>query len=111
MNLSSGIFTAPRTGKYFFSLSGITRSLASGNYVRLDLLLNGNLVGKAFTDNNNDSFETYSLQTTLNLQAEDQIWLIIDSMPNAYLYDDGSHYTHFTGWLLQEDISKSLNTI
>ncbi len=111
MNLSSGIFTAPRTGKYFFSFSGIKKSLSTNsNYIKLALLLNGGWVGKALSYNN-DNYETYSLQAALNLQAGDQIWVIIDDMTGAFLYDDGQHFTHFTGWLLQEDISKSLNMI
>jgi hypothetical protein len=49
------------------------------------------------------------LQSTLNLQKEDQVWLQYENAGDAVtLYDSSSHYQHFTGWLLEEDISKSL---
>lgn len=112
INSTSGIFTAPRTGNYYFSVSGIayipvwTTGLP---YFHIGLYLNGGRTGvaDAFGDElaaEGGQHETFSLSTTLNLQAGDQIWLEIYGMsPGVYM--NGNGYTHFNGWLLQENLS------
>lgn len=52
---------------------------------------------------------TLSLQLTLSLKVGDQIWVIILYATNAKLADNSNNYIHFTGHLLQEDISLKLN--
>ncbi|XP_057365992.1 uncharacterized protein LOC130686840 [Daphnia carinata] len=115
MNSTSGIFTAPRTGNYFFSASGIAYIPASSSallYFHIVLYVNGGRIGlaHAFSDElaaEGGQHETFSLSSTLNLQAGDQIWLEIFGMsPGAYM--NGNGYTHFNGWLLQENLSASL---
>jgi hypothetical protein len=50
-----------------------------------------------------------TFQSTLNLKKGDQLWLQIDwGSTGAYLYDDSDHFTHFTGWMLEEEIVASL---
>lgn len=113
MNISSGIFTAPRNGQYFFSLSGIARFLANKKAI-IGLKLNGNPIGHAHSqrddpvDKVEGQFDTFSLQSLLHLQKGDQIWLYMYPLGDAPLFDDAGHYTHFTGMLLEENISKSL---
>jgi hypothetical protein len=52
---------------------------------------------------------TVSLQSTLNLKKGDQIWLKVSDMSGDLpLFDDDHHHTHFTGFMLQEDIIASL---
>ncbi len=110
MNAGSGIFTAPRTGKYFFSFSGVgyMESTGSDGDINLVLVFNNNNVGTARAHfNQGINWQTYSLQATLNLQAGDQVWVKIgweDNDDNVWLSDNGNHYTHFTGYLLQEDV-------
>ena len=65
------------------------------------LYLNGNLIGSGRSI---EDYETFTLQSTLSLYARDQVSVKI-SGGSGSLYDDASHYTHFTGWLLQEDLS------
>jgi hypothetical protein len=71
--------------------------------------VNGSRIGlaHAFSDEiaaEGGQHETFSLSSTLNLQAGDQIWLEIFGMsPGAYM--NGNGYTHFNGWLLQETLS------
>jgi hypothetical protein len=119
MDLRSGKFTAPRPGIYFFSFAGVTSlydsSSSVGFYSRL--YLNGNSIGRSFVHENNvpvDQFSSMSFQSTLNLKTGDQVWvqtyyssdLIFGS--NSYLYDDSYHSTHFTGFMLEEEIVASL---
>jgi hypothetical protein len=114
MNLQTGKFTAPRTGKYFFSLSGLGYFPASSSNqgMHLHLVKNGGRIANAFADTTSPGgqYETYSLQSTLQLQVGDQIWVDISGI-SAGAYFNGYGYTHFTGWLLQEDVSLSLNVI
>jgi hypothetical protein len=50
-----------------------------------------------------------TLQSTLNLKKGDQVWLQIQwQTTGAYLYDDSDHLTHFTGFMLEEEIVASL---
>ncbi len=52
-------------------------------------------------------FETLSLQSTLFLNAGDRIWLKINKSntdSESLLFDNNNHHTHFTGWLIEEDI-------
>ena len=50
-----------------------------------------------------------TLQSTLNLKKDDQVWVAIDAMSSgAFLVDDSNPYTHFTGFMLDENIVASL---
>jgi hypothetical protein len=114
MNLQTGKFTAPRNGKYFFSASGLGSIQPSSTRISGDIhiVLNGIRIGGSCSDetSNGAQYETYSLQSTLNLQAGDQIWWEIGGMtPGFTIYHDG--WNHFTGFLLEEEITDSLKTL
>ncbi len=114
MDLTSGKFTAPRPGIYFFSFTGLADFPASSSYVylRVKLYLNGGQIGLGYVSESNTAgqYNPLTLQSTLNLKKGDQVWLKIDAMsPGAYLYDlYGYHHTHFTGFMLEEEIAASL---
>ena len=113
MDTSTGIFTASRKGTYFFAFSGLGSFPFNGSskLLYVHLLQNGNNVGFSYVlTNENDVYDSLSLQATLQLEAGDRVWLEMEVRTrDASLYDSGSHYNHFVGWLLEEDMSSSFS--
>jgi hypothetical protein len=107
MDLNTGKFTAPRPGIYFFSFAGTARLYTSSFHSHI--YLNGNHIGSSYVQGNNvDKYSQMSFQLTLNLKKGDQVWVQISYSGDSYLYDDRYHRTHFTGWMLEEEIVASL---
>jgi len=95
-DLSSGIFTVP--GIYHFDLSAMKDS----TYFGILLQVNGNNVGNAgsrqFGEGN---WDVVSLSATLRLAPGDKVnvFLLIGKLMDSF-----HHHTHFTGWLVEEDL-------
>jgi hypothetical protein len=115
MNLKTGKFTAPRTGKYFFSfigLFGFSGSTTSRQLSDTFLFKNGVIIARSRADENSTAilYENLSLQSTLNLNKGDEIWLQIASLTTgAFLHGDNN--TNFNGFLLDEDISQTVQSL
>jgi hypothetical protein len=115
MNLQTGKFTAPRPGIYFFSFTGLAEFPASSSLsqFKVILYLNGAVVGLGWAEEANTvagQNDQVTVQSTLDLKKGDRVWLQIWDLSSegVYLYDDSNHFTHFTGFMLEEDILESI---
>jgi hypothetical protein len=92
----SGMFVAPKSGRYFFSFSGIS----DGNiFARVELQLKTETVDWSKVG---ALKQTYSLQSTLELAKGNQIRLML--LEGAIHDGKNRIYTHFVGQLLEEEI-------
>lgn len=94
MNAATGTFVAPRSGKYFFAASGISNSVVT----HVQIQLNGGLIGVGTGDR---IYDTFSIQSTLQLSKGDQIRLFLQE---GTIGDNSLRQTHFVGFLLEESV-------
>lgn len=98
MNKENGIFTVPVSGTYVFDFSGV--DFPGGEELTVNLLRNEDLIGSFYAANHG----ALSLPIILKLIKNEQIKLVIAS-PGGEIYGDGTGpITHFTGFLLEENV-------
>ena len=105
MNLKTGIFQAPLNGIYYFSFRGFCGSSAaifSSPSHHVFLRLNGKTVATGVSSSLGGY--TFSLECTLKLKKGDRVD-IKKGKSGALMDNSNEHLTHFSGHLLEEDLT------
>lgn len=104
-NSRTGIFTAPISGTYFFTFSGLTYT---GQNMFLSLKKNGHNFLTAFGAGDCGKCQ-YGMATNsgvIYLTKADQTWV---ELAGGLRNDQNEHYTSFSGFLIYEDIDQGGN--
>jgi len=98
---SSGIFTVPVNGIYHFQF--ITANDYDVLYLDVLLQVNGVTAAHAYGSTTKaSSNDVVSLTASLRLAANDKVTVL--NHREGVLFDDQYHFTHFIGWLVEEDL-------
>ena len=96
MNLGTGVFTAPVNGRFHFSFTALSFTTAENTWVFLRV--NGVNIGTSLSRSIDYSIP---LVATLKLKKGDTVDVYLES---GSIHDDIHYHTHFSGFLLEEDL-------
>ncbi len=102
MNMTSGVFTAPKAGTYAFIFS-ILKNGYSYESLNVYLRRNGNRIGVSVAGVGLISIPT-TQQSILKLKKGDRIDLQKGQGGQLSECFDREYCHHFSGWLLEEDL-------
>lgn len=97
---STGVFTSPCSGVYFFSVTAFSDagSPGAGLSVCVKLLRNGTPQVSLTEQNKEDQEDSVSASLLLSLRAGDEVSVQLPA--GCFLCDDENHYNTFTGYLV-----------
>lgn len=92
---STGKFTAPRSGIYYFSCT----IMKSGDTVRVFLMHNNQMTVSIYPGGNN-SHESGTLNIALILSKGDQVYIQIHVTSGNIYSESNSHFSFFSGFMI-----------
>jgi len=100
MNAAAGVFTVPVDGIYHFDFSAMKYLDSENAYVHLEV--NEERVSSSYaTGALPNLLALNTISVSLRLKMGDQVRLF---KTTGTLNDNVGHYTHFSGWLVEEDL-------
>lgn len=99
-NVSTGVFTVPRSGVYALALTVYSDAGANGALLAAcgRLQRNGRAIAALREYNTQDQEDSATMVLAVQMQAGDKVNVILPA--TCFLCDDNSHYNTFTGFLL-----------
>ncbi len=97
LNGATGIFTAPKTGVYRFWFNSVKTSTEAP--LHIDLRVNGANVANAYGYH---IWSPASFHSVVKLKTGDEVYLFL--FGDGEIYDDSTPDTHFSGWLVDEEL-------
>ena len=94
-----GLFTAPVSGIYVFSVSMMNQADSDHHRIQVGLKKNGVYLARTMSDGKSINYDQGSFTVTSQLDAGDDVWVAVyNPLTNVYLF--GNRYSSFTGFLL-----------